>query len=132
MVHNSLEAERGFDKAIKEGSTTFDRKRGNPADRHQEKLKPKVTPWKGRQTNVPKTFLICKKCGKAHLGECRMGSDTCFACHVQAGNFVANCPYGKNKGKSVDTTMSKGRVYSLDGKKARVNEDLIGGMCYLG
>jgi hypothetical protein len=28
--------------------------------------------------------------------------------------------------------MSKGRVYSLDAKKARVNEDLIGGMCFLG
>jgi hypothetical protein len=45
---------------------------------------------------------------------------------------VANCPYGRNKCKSVDTTMSKGRVYSLDGKKARVNENLIGGMCFLG
>jgi hypothetical protein len=28
--------------------------------------------------------------------------------------------------------MSRGRVYSLDGKKAQTNEDLIGGMCFLG
>jgi hypothetical protein len=28
--------------------------------------------------------------------------------------------------------MSKERVYSLDGKKAHANEDLIGGMCFLG
>jgi hypothetical protein len=28
--------------------------------------------------------------------------------------------------------MSKGRVYSPDGKKNQANEDLIGGMCFLG
>jgi hypothetical protein len=28
--------------------------------------------------------------------------------------------------------MSRGRVYSLDGKKAQANEDLIGGMCFVG
>jgi hypothetical protein len=28
--------------------------------------------------------------------------------------------------------MSKGRVYSLDGKKTQANEDLIGSMCFLG
>jgi len=38
----------------------------------------------------------------------------------------------KNKGKDVNTTTSKGRVYSLDGKKAQANEDLISGMCFLG
>ena len=59
-----------------------------------------------------------------------MGSDNCFACG-QAGHFVANCPSRKNKGKNVNTTMSKGRVYSLDGRKAQANEDLIGGMCFL-
>jgi hypothetical protein len=80
---------------------------------------------------MPKTFPTCKKCGKAYLGECRMGTDTCFACR-QAGPYVANFPYGRNKCKSVDTTLSKGRVYSLDGKKARVNEDLIDGMSFLG
>jgi hypothetical protein len=39
LVHNSLEAERGFDKVIREGTTTFDRRRGNFVDRHHEKLK---------------------------------------------------------------------------------------------
>jgi hypothetical protein len=110
MVHNSVEAERGFEKAIREGSTAFDRKRGNLVDKHQDKLKLKVTPLKGKQTRIPKTFPTCKKCGKAHLGECRMGTDTCFACG-QAGHYVANCPYVRNKGNNVDTTMSKGRVY---------------------
>jgi hypothetical protein len=91
MVHNSLEAERGVGKAVREGSTAFDRKRGNFVDRHHEKLKPKGSPKKGKQTGLPKTFPTCKKCGKARTGECRMGTDSCFACG-QAGHFVANCP----------------------------------------
>jgi hypothetical protein len=45
---------------------------------------------------------------------------------------VADCPNRGNKGKGVSTTMSKGKVYSLDGKKAQANEDLIGGTCFLG
>jgi hypothetical protein len=44
---------------------------------------------------------------------------------------MANCPNRGNKDKGVSTTMSNGRVYSLDGKKAQANEDLIGGMCFL-
>jgi len=32
----------------------------------------------------------------------------------------------------VNTTTSKGKVYSLDGRKAQANEDVIGGMCFLG
>jgi hypothetical protein len=44
---------------------------------------------------------------------------------------VADFPTRGNKGKGVSVTMSKGRVYSLDGKKAQANADLIGGMCFL-
>jgi hypothetical protein len=47
MVHNSLEAERGFDKAVREGTTSFDRRRGNFVDRHHDKLKPRGSPQKG-------------------------------------------------------------------------------------
>jgi hypothetical protein len=131
MVHNSLEAERGFDKAVKEGTTSFDRRRGNFVDRNHEKLKPKGSPQKGKQTSLFKPTTTCRKCGKAHSGECKQGTDSCFACG-QSGHFVANCPNRRNKGKDGDTTMSRGRVYSLDRKKAQANEDLIGGMCFLG
>jgi ribosomal protein L37AE/L43A len=131
MVHNSLEAERGFDKAVREGSTTFDRKRGNFVDRHHEKLKTKGSPQKVKQTGSLKPFPTCKKCGRAHAGECKIGIDSCYACG-QKGHYMANCPNRGSKDKGVNTTMSKGRVYSLDGKKAQANEDLIGGMCFLG
>jgi len=131
IVHNSLEAERGFDKAAREGYGAFERKKGNLVDKHHEKLKPRGSPQKGKRFGSPKIYPQCKNCGKNHSGDCRMGSDNCFACG-QAGHFVADCPNRKNKGKNVNTTMSKGRVYSLDGKKAQANEDLIGGMCFLG
>jgi hypothetical protein len=60
-----------------------------------------------------------------------MGNDSCYACG-QAGHCMVNCPNRGNKDKGVSTTMSKGRVYSLDGKKTQANEDLIDGMCFLG
>jgi hypothetical protein len=44
MVHNSLEAERGFDKAAREGSRPGGRSRGNLADKYHDKLKPKDSP----------------------------------------------------------------------------------------
>ena len=41
IVHNSLEAKRSFDKATREGSMTFDRKKGNLVDKHHEKIEAK-------------------------------------------------------------------------------------------
>jgi len=131
IVHNSLEAERGFDKAAREGFTVFERKKGNFADKHHEKLKPRGFPQTGKQSGSPKVYPPCKKCGRTHPGECRMGTGNSFACS-QAGHCVSDCPNRRTKGKDVDATMSKGRVYSLDGKKAQANEDLIGGLCFLG
>jgi hypothetical protein len=126
LVHNSLEAERGFDNAAREGSGASGRNRGNFADKYHDKLKPKGSLQRGKFSGSPRNNSTCRKCGKAHQGQCRMGTDNCFACG-QAGHFVANCPNKGNKDKGVGTTMSKGRVYSLDGKKAQANEDLIGG-----
>jgi hypothetical protein len=131
MVHNSLEAERGFDKATREGSGASGRSRGNFADKYRDKLKPKGSPKRGKYSGPPRTNPTCRKRGKAHQGECRVGTDNCFACG-QSGHYVADCPTRGNKGKDVSTTMSKGRVYSLDGKKAQENEDMIGGTCFLG
>jgi hypothetical protein len=124
MVHNSLEAERGFDRAS-------GRNRGNFVDKYHDKLKPKGSPQRRKYSGPPRINPTCRKCGKAHQGQCRMGTDNYFACG-QAGHVVANCLTRGNKDKGVNTTMSKGRLYSLDGKKAQANEDLIDDTCYLG
>jgi cellular nucleic acid-binding protein len=34
---------------------------------------------------------ICVKCGKEHLGECRIGTDLCYRCG-EAGHISYNCP----------------------------------------
>jgi len=131
IVHNSLEAERGFDRAAREGYVAFEKKKGNFVDKHHEKLKPRGSPQKGKQSGSPKTYPLCRRCGKNHPGNCKVGTDGCFVCG-QTGHFMANCLNRKNQGRNENTTMSKGRVYSLDGKKAQANADLIGGMCFLG
>jgi len=60
IVHNSLEAERGFDKASKEGSTTFDRKRCNFVDKHYGKLKPGVLLRKERSQVHPELIQLAR------------------------------------------------------------------------
>jgi hypothetical protein len=59
------------------------------------------------------------------------GTGVCFLCK-QPRHYQMECPNRRGKGGAEITTTSKGRVYSLDGKKAKANNDLIAGMCYIG
>ncbi|KAG5589882.1 hypothetical protein H5410_040396 [Solanum commersonii] len=34
---------------------------------------------------------LCGKCGKLHLGECRVGTNLCYKCG-RTGNFSKECP----------------------------------------
>ncbi|MCH80451.1 retrotransposon protein, partial [Trifolium medium] len=127
LVHKSLVAETSIAKTNREKSMAYEKKK----DKYHQQLKPKGPPQKGKQTQSPKNYPPCKNCGKAHLGECMKGLGVCFGCR-QPGHIISDCPNRKNKGGAELTTTSKGRVYSLDGRKAKANNDLIAGMCYIG
>lgn len=38
-----------------------------------------------------RTYPLCAKCGKHHLGECRAGLGVCFTCN-QPGHIASECP----------------------------------------
>ncbi|XP_058765786.1 uncharacterized protein LOC131639301 [Vicia villosa] len=66
----------------------------------------------------------CHKCNKKHTGECKYASVTCFGCG-EKGHIVPQCP----KEKIPERTT--GRVYTLDARKAKGNNNLIAGTCYV-
>ncbi|KAI3802162.1 hypothetical protein L1987_30291 [Smallanthus sonchifolius] len=96
-------------------------------------------------------LTICKKCGKEHAGECRLGSNLCFKCgkighyslecpqHFKcyncgdAGHLSRECPKpkigetGKVKSteKKDERPRAKTRVYALTQDQARVDPDIV-------
>ncbi|KAI3725205.1 hypothetical protein L1987_64983 [Smallanthus sonchifolius] len=96
---------------------------------------------------------ICKKCGKEHVGECRLGSNLCFKCgktghyarectqHYKCyncgdfGHLSRDCPKprmgetGKGKGpeKKGEGSRAKTRAYALTQDQARMDHDVASG-----
>lgn len=87
---------------------------------------------KGKQVQTYGSPKIggCPKCGKSHRGECLAGRDVCFICK-QPGHSSYTCPTKKNKGVTIPSNPSSGRVFTLSGKKAKKSDNLITGTCFL-
>ncbi|MCI42697.1 enzymatic polyprotein, partial [Trifolium medium] len=74
---------------------------------------------------------LCPECGKSHGGECMKGKGVCYSCK-QPGHMKHECPKWKSLGGAEGTTVSKGRVYTMDGGKATSDNSLIVGKCLIG
>ncbi|XP_058757567.1 uncharacterized protein LOC131630843 [Vicia villosa] len=95
--------------------------------RSAQYLKPRNSPSKkkqgpGDQSSRPP---FCDKCKRKHTGDCRFTPVTCFECGEQ-GHISPRCP---RKKRAPETTT--GRVYTLDARKAKGNNNLIAGTCYV-
>ncbi|XP_058783317.1 uncharacterized protein LOC131657993 [Vicia villosa] len=88
--------------------------------RATQHLRPRNSPSKKKQgygdhSNYPPQ---CGKCKRRHHGECKPFPVTCFECG-KPGHVINNCP------KKKDPEKTAGRVYTLDARKAKGNNNLI-------
>ncbi|XP_045797932.1 uncharacterized protein LOC123892147 [Trifolium pratense] len=107
----------------------YPRKESNKYNQH---LKAKSSPNKGKQVQTSKSTQAggCNKCGNYHKGECLADQHICYQCK-QPGHMKRECPLARKKG-AIDLEMPKpARVYTLDAKKSKGNNELITGKCYL-
>nr|XP_027192694.1 uncharacterized protein LOC113787747 [Cicer arietinum] len=101
------------------------------ASKSNQQLKVKTSPNKGKQ---PQNSVVpqargpreCPKCGRSHPGECLYGKNVCFWCKTP-GHMSQDCPQRKMKGLANSNGPPTGRVYTLNAKKAKGNNDLIAG-----
>ncbi|XP_058726825.1 uncharacterized protein LOC131598218 [Vicia villosa] len=89
-------------------------------------LKPRGFPPKKKQGYGDQSAQppYCHKCKKKHAGECEPTPITCFRCG-EPGHKSPFCP------KKKDQEKTTGRVYTLDARKAKGNNNLIAGTCYV-
>ncbi|XP_058741362.1 uncharacterized protein LOC131613734 [Vicia villosa] len=95
--------------------------------RPNQHLRPRGAPskYKPNQNLRPSHSPFCNKCKRNHVGGCK-GSEgvTCFNCGKK-GHFAWNCSNRSSQGGNTR------RVYTLDAKKAKSNNELIAGTCLL-
>ncbi|XP_058775979.1 uncharacterized protein LOC131650280 [Vicia villosa] len=98
------------------------REQGRPG----QHLKPRNSPSKKKQGygDQSNRHPYCDKCKRRHPGDCKPTSVTCYECGEQ-GHISTYCP----KKKTQENTT--GRVYTLDARKAKGNNNLIAGTCYV-
>ncbi|XP_015075291.1 uncharacterized protein LOC107019258 [Solanum pennellii] len=54
-------------------------------------------PKRGNGGEMQRPKKTCTKCGRAHIGECRQGTNACFGCG-KSGHLVRDCP--QNNGQA--------------------------------
>ncbi|GAU31786.1 hypothetical protein TSUD_22320 [Trifolium subterraneum] len=129
LIQRSYHAESGLEEIRKERGEAMHKRKDH--GKYNAHLKPKGSPSKGKQTYSPRSPRNCSECGFPHEGECPRAKGVCYYCR-QPGHFKSECPKLKKQSEASGTTKSKGRVYSLDGKKIKSDNALIMDVCLLG
>ncbi|XP_058784179.1 uncharacterized protein LOC131658949 [Vicia villosa] len=95
--------------------------------RSTQHLKPRNPPSKKKQGPSDQSSRppFCDKCRRRYTGDCRFAPVTCFECG-EHGHISPRCP---RKKKAPETTT--GCVYTLYARKAKGNNNLIAGTCYV-
>lgn len=126
LLQQCYAAEGTLNKIKREKDTWNNKKQSGKFD-HQ--LKPKGSLGKGKQiqqSRPPIQHPACRNCGKTHHGECMFGQGVCYLCK-ESGHLKRDCPLLKKKKGSDFNAPTTGRVYALDVKKAKGNNELIAG-----
>ncbi|XP_010319629.1 uncharacterized protein [Solanum lycopersicum] len=80
-----------------------------------------LKPQKERNVNPPKERPICGKCGEKDMGECLVGTNSCYGCG-KVVHIVKDCPYVRIQGKANGQTQSS--APSFDGTKRNLFYEL--------
>ncbi|KAI3704128.1 hypothetical protein L1987_74342 [Smallanthus sonchifolius] len=94
-------------------------------------------------------YETCKKCGRQHLGECRIGTTVCYKCERPGhysrdclkdvkcqvcglfGHLTKNCrkagQSGSGKEREQEQQKARTRTYALTKEEARGNPDVVSG-----
>ncbi|XP_058767192.1 uncharacterized protein LOC131640834 [Vicia villosa] len=69
-------------------------------------------------------YAECLRCKGNHFGNCKPDSGRCYRCD-QPGHYARDCTAPNVPEKT------RGRVYTLDARKAQGNTNLVAGTCYV-
>ncbi|XP_058726596.1 uncharacterized protein LOC131597956 [Vicia villosa] len=107
-----------------------EREHNKPVRREQvrsgQHLKPRNSPAMKKQvygdrSTQPPRYVRCKG---NHFGNCKPDSGRCYRCE-QPGHYARDCTAPNAPEKT------RGRVYTLDARKAQGNTNLVAGTCYV-